>query len=300
MLGEVLEGLKPRDGGRYVDGTVGGGGHAESILRSSAPTGWLFGCDRDGAAIEAASKRLAAFAGRFELRRGNFADLDQWVEAGSCDGVVLDLGVSSPQLDTDARGFSFLRDGALDMRMDTRQELTAAMLVNKASEEDLSRLFWELGQERMARRFAREVARERERHPFQTTRQLAGLIERLSPPGRHRIHPATRVFQALRMRVNDETGALERGLQAAWTLLKPNGRMAVITFHSIEAKWVKEFGRAKAREYDVIGDVDVPELRRERKPEMRWITRKPIEPGETELNENPRSRSAQLRVMERI
>ena len=179
MVAEVLNALKPGPGGRYADGTVGGAGHAAAILAASSPTGWLSGCDRDGAAVEAARARLAEFAGRFEIRRGNFAEMAGWIPAGSCDGVLLDLGVSSPQLDSPERGFSFQHDGPLDMRMDTRQPLTAADLVNGAGAEELARIFWELGGERNARRLAGAIVRERGRRKFETTRQLAALIEQI-------------------------------------------------------------------------------------------------------------------------
>jgi 16S rRNA (cytosine1402-N4)-methyltransferase len=297
LLAEVIAALRPRTNGRYADGTLGGGGHAAAILKASSPNGWLFGCDRDGAALEAARERLAEFTGRFELRRGNFAELAGWVPVGSCDGVVLDLGVSSPQLDTPERGFSHQHDGPLDMRMDERQGLTAAELVNQASAEELARLFAELGGERQARRFARAIVRER---PLSTTRQLAGLIERLVPRAGRRTHPATKVFQALRLAVNDELGSLKRGLAAGWSLLKPGGRLAVITFHSLEDRIVKQFGRDLAREYTFPGPVDVPELRQPRPPEARWWQRKAVVPGAAELAANPRSRSAQLRVLEKI
>lgn len=297
LLAEVMDALRPQAGGRYADGTLGGGGHAAAILRASSPDGWLSGCDRDGAALEAARVRLAEFAGRFELRRGNFAELTEWLPAGSCDGVVLDLGVSSPQLDAPERGFSFQHDGPLDMRMDARQALTAAELVNQTSAEELARLFWELGGERQARQFARAIARER---PFQTTRQLAGLIERLAPRAGRRVHPATKVFQALRLAVNDELGSLKRGLAGVWSLLKPGGRLAVITFHSLEDRIVKEFGRELARDYTFAGPVDVPELRQPCPTQAHWLQRKAITPGAAELAANPRSRSAQLRALEKI
>ncbi len=301
MMAEVLNALKPKSGGRYVDGTLGGAGHAASILSASSPTGWLYGCDRDGAAVEAARKRLAEqFAGRFEVRRGNFADLAGWVPAADCDGVLLDLGVSSPQLDSPERGFSFQHDGPLDMRMDPRQTLTAAELVHGAGAEELARIFWEFGGERESRRFARAIVQDREGQKFETTRQLAELIERLSPRRGKKAHPATRVFQALRIAVNDEIGSLQRGLAAAVALLKPDGRLAVITFHSLEDRVVKDFGRARARDYTFAGEMDVPELREPRIPELKWVTRKAVKPGADELNENPRSRSAQLRVLEKI
>jgi 16S rRNA (cytosine1402-N4)-methyltransferase len=300
MVTEVLTALSPESGGRYADGTIGGGGHAAAILAASSPNGWLFGCDRDCAAVEAARVQLAEFAGRFEIRQGNFADLAGWLPAGGCDGVLLDLGVSSAQLDAPERGFSFQHDGPLDMRMDTRQTTTAAYLVNSASADELAKLFWELGGERDARKFAKAIVCEREQRQFRTTRQLAELIERLSPRGSRRTHPATKVFQALRLAVNDEIGSLESGLLAALKVLKPGGRLAVITFHSLEDRVVKAFGRARARDYTFTGGVGVPELRAPRTPEVKWLNRRAIKPGAAEVAENPCSRSAQLRVMEKL
>jgi 16S rRNA (cytosine1402-N4)-methyltransferase len=300
MVAEVLAALRPKPGGRYADGTIGGAGHAAAILAASSPSGRLCGCDRDGAAIEWARNRLAEFAGRFELRQGNFADLMDWVESGSCDGVLLDLGVSSPQLGEAERGFSFQHDGPLDMRMDRRQPLTAADLVNTAEVEELAKIFWDLGGERDARRFARAIAREREQRPFGTTRQLAELIERLAPRRGRKTHPATKVFQALRMAVNDEIGSLRKGLAGALQILKPGGRLAVITFQGVDDRIVKDFGRARARDYTFTGGMDVPELRKPRAPELNWVQRKAITPSAAEIGANPRSRSAQLRVMEKL
>ncbi|SRR5579885_960533 len=301
MAAEVLEALKPRPGGRYADGTIGGAGHAALILAASSPTGWLFGCDRDGAAVDAAVKRLGReFPGRFEIRRGNFADMADWIPAASCDGVLLDLGVSSPQLDWPERGFSFQADGPLDMRMDDRQMPTAADLVNGLSADELAKIFWEYGGERRARRLAAALVRERARRKFETTRQLAEWIERLAPRAGKRTHPATKIFQALRIAVNDEIGSLKRGLEAALKILKPGGRLAVITFHSLEDRVVKEFGREQTRDYTFAGGVDVPELRRPRAPEMKWISRRAITPAAAERRENPRCRSAQLRVLEKL
>jgi 16S rRNA (cytosine1402-N4)-methyltransferase len=299
MLAEVIEYLRPSNGGRYVDGTVGGAGHAAALLEASSPEGWLFGCDRDGAAVEAANKALAAYARRFEIRRGNYAELDTWVPAGSCDGVLLDLGVSSPQLDTAERGFSFQQEGPLDMRMDDSQPLTAEQVVNTAPAEELARIFWEYADEQQSRRIAREIAREREVRPIRTTVQLAGVVARVIPR-RGKTHPATKVFQALRIAVNDEIGALHRGLQGGLHLLKPGGRLAVITFHSIEDRVVKRFGKDRALDYTVPGEVDVPELRQPKAPELRVITRRAVIPGDAELESNPRSRSAQLRVFEKV
>ncbi len=298
MLAEVLAAVRPRPGAIHADGTLGGAGHAAAVLAASAPSGRLFGCDRDGVAIEAAQARLAEFAGRFELRRGNFSELSSWIAPASCDSVLLDLGVSSPQLDEPERGFSF-QDGPLDMRMDMRQPLTAAALVNTAAADELANIFWKFGDERESRRFARAIVHDREQRPFETTGQLAELIERLSPRAGRRTHPATRVFQALRIAVNDEIGSLERGLDGSLKILKPGGRLAVISFHSIEDRVVKLFGRARARDYTFAG-TDVPELRAPCAPEIRIISRKAIQPGDAEVVENPRSRSAKLRVFEKI
>ena len=300
MLAEVLTALRPHPNGQYADGTLGGAGHARAILAASSPTGRLLGCDRDGIAVETARQRLATeFAGRFTVERGNFAELDRWLPAGSCDGVLLDLGVSSPQLDQPERGFSFQGDGPLDMRMADRQTLTAAELVNSADAETLARIFWEYGGERDSRRFAKAIVHDRALSPFLTTRQLAGLIERLAPRQGRKAHPATKVFQALRLAVNDEIGSLRRGLAVAAGLLKPGGRLAVITFHSLEDRVVKEFGRERTRDYTFPGEVDIPELRQPCVPELKWVARKAGLPGAEELQDNPRSRSAQLRVLEK-
>jgi 16S rRNA (cytosine1402-N4)-methyltransferase len=302
MLTEALAGLAPKAGGRFVDATLGGAGHAAAMLAASSPDGWLFGCDRDGAAVEAAGARLTAagFAGRFELRRGNYADLAEWVPAGTCDGILFDLGVSSPQLDEAGRGFSFQSDGPLDMRMDRRQPLTAAAIVNGWSEGELAEIFFALGEEPQARRMARALVRERTTTRFETTGQLAGFLERLAPRHGQKRHPATRVFQALRMAVNDEGRSLRSGLAAACTLLRPAGRLVVITFHSGEDRIVKEFGRIQTRDYTYDGPVDVPLLRRPIAPAMKWIVRKALPPTDEEVAANPRARSAQLRVLEKL
>lgn len=298
LLAEVLAGLRPQPGGVYVDGTLGGGGHAAALLGASSPSGRLFGCDRDGVAVAGAGRRLAEYSGRFELRQGSFAQLGEWVTPGSCDGVLLDLGISSVQLDDAGRGFSFQSDGPLDMRM-TAAGPTAADLVNELSMNELARIFWELGGERDARRIARAIESDRCQRPFTRTRQLAGLIERVVGR-RGPTHPATRVFLALRMKVNDELGALTAGLPTALSLLKPGGRLGVITFHSVEDRLVREFGRRLERDYEAAGAVDVPELRRPRAPQLRWVHRKAIAPSVAEVAANPRSRSAQLRLMEKI
>jgi 16S rRNA (cytosine1402-N4)-methyltransferase len=300
LLGEVLKALAPKPDGLYVDGTVGGAGHSAAILAASSPTGRLFGFDRDGAALEAARTRLSEFAGRFELRRGNFADMAGEIEPDSCAGVLLDLGVSSPMLDWPERGFSFQQDGPLDMRMDQRQELTAARLLNETEPDELARIFWEFGGEENSRRIARAIALDRRSRPFERTLELASMIERVSPRGGRKAHPATKVFQALRIAVNDEIGSLKRGLEGALRVLRPGARLAVITFHSLEDRVVKDFGRNWSRDYEPAGETDVPELRRPRPARLKRLGSKAILPGADELRENPRSRSAQLRVFEKI
>lgn len=300
MEEEVLSALNPKPDGRYADGTVGMGGHIAAILKRSAPSGWVYGCDRDGAALQAAERRLAEFAGRFELRRANYATLSDWVPTGSLDGVLLDLGVSSPQLDNAERGFSFMNDGPLDMRMDDRQEVTAATLVNAESQEALQQIFWSYGDEPKGRRMAKAIVERRREKPFATTRDLAEFIAGISPRGGKKKHPATRVFQALRIAVNDEIGGVRVGLVEALKILKPGGRLAVITFHSLEDRTVKEFGRKLERDYVVDGDIDLPELRRPCRPELKRINRKAIFSGVEEVKSNPRARSAQLRVFEKL
>lgn len=300
LVQEVLAALQPRPGGRYVDGTVGLGGHAAAILQASSPTGWLLGCDRDGATLEAAAQRLAPFAGRFELRRGNFAELADWLPPASVDGVVLDLGLSSAQIESVERGFSFLADGPLDMRMDDRQPITAAHLINGLSQGALEKLFRELGDEPHARRIARAIVETRRGRPLETTGQLVRLIERTVPGRGTKRHPATRVFLALRMAVNDELPSLRNGLEAAFAVLKPGGRLAVISFHSGEHRLIKAWGNEQTRPYRCPAGADVPELRQPAPPRMRWVRREPVRPSAAEIATNPRARSAHLRVLEKL
>lgn len=299
-MAEVVTGLQIRPGSVCLDGTVGGGGHAEAILRASAPNGRLLGCDRDGNAVAAAKARLSGFHGRFEIRQGNYADMAEWVEGGTCDAVLIDLGTSSHQLDTAERGFSFQQDGPLDMRMDQSQGPTAAELVNRLEAGELARIFWEYGGEQDSRRIARAIVFDRQARPFVRTRALAELIERISPRGGRKAHPATKVFQALRIAVNDELGSLNRGLEAAMKVLKPGGRLAVISFHSVEDRMVKEFGRRLSRDYEPAEGVDDPLLRRPRPPLLKRVGSKAIVAGEEEAKENPRSRSAQCRIFEKL
>jgi 16S rRNA (cytosine1402-N4)-methyltransferase len=214
--------------------------------------------------------------------------------------VLLDLGVSSPQLDHANRGFSVQADGPLDMRMDQTQVLTAAEVVNTWPEAELAAIIWKYGGDRDSRRIARAIAHARAEASLETTGHLAEVVAGAKRRGRHKKHPAVQVFQAVRIAVNDELGELTRGLEGAFGLLKPGGRLAVITFHSLEDRMVKEFGNEHARDYDVSGEVDVPMLRVDREPRMRWVSRKSIRPTDAEVEANPRARSAQLRVLEKV
>ena len=279
LLEEVLSALRPASGGLYVDGTVGGGGHSEAILEACSPEGRLVAFDRDDWALNAAASRLARFGDRMELHHEAFAGLAKRLAKRRCDGVLLDLGVSSPQLDEAERGFSFQADGPLDMRMDRLQSVTAAQLVNELESEKLAEIFWKLGGERKSRRIARAIVEQRSMQRLDTTKQLAEAVERACPRRGARTHPATGVFQALRMAVNDELGQVEAGLEAGWSVLKPGGRLAVITFHSGEDRVVKQFGRRLAKPYTVRGEVDLPELREPREPLAKELSRKAIKPS---------------------
>ncbi len=299
LLAEVLDQLQLRAGAVVADGTLGGAGHAVAMLQATSPTGFLFGCDRDGVAVETAVARLAGYAGRFEVRRGHYAELADWVPAGSCDAVLLDLGVSSYQLDTAARGFSFSHDGPLDMRMDDRQSLTAETLVNELDAVALAKIFWEYGDEAQSRRMAARIVQTRAARRIRTTGELAALLEHVAPRRGRRTHPATKVFQALRIAVNDELAGVRAGLAAALVLLRPRGRLAVISFQSLEDREVKKFGREHSAEFAWDAGAMRPDWSRPRQPELWVVTPKAIKPGAAELQENPRSRSAQLRVFEK-
>ena len=297
LVAEAVELLAPRAGALVVDATCGGGGHTEEILRTGAD---VLAFDQDPDAIAHASQRLASFGGRVTLRQINFRNagevLDQLGIVG-IGGALLDLGVSSRQLENAERGFSVMRNGPLDMRMDPRRELTAAMVVNSYTEEDLTRIFRELGEEPAARRIASQLVKLRKTSPFYDTMQLAKAVEKIV--WRHgRRHPATQVFQALRMEVNDELRALEEGLRVLTARLESGARIAVITFHSLEDRIVKNFFRDRSRE--TLDRPEWPEPRPNPDFALRLITSKPVEPGEIEQRANPRSRSAKLRVAEKI
>ncbi len=297
LVSESVELLAPRAGSLVVDGTCGGGGHSAEILRTGAD---VLALDQDPDAIDFAREKLADYGGRITLVQANFREagkvLDDLGIVG-IGGALLDLGVSSRQLENASRGFSVMRQGPLDMRMDPRRELTAATIVNSYSEEELTRIFRELGEEPAARRIASQLVKLRKTTPFHDTMQLAKAIEKIV--WRHgRRHPATQVFQALRMEVNDELSALEEGLQALTKRLESGARLAVITFHSLEDRIVKNFFRDRSREW--LDRPEWPEPRRNPDYALRLVTDKPVEPGENEQRNNPRSRSAKLRVAEKI
>ncbi|WP_448202559.1 16S rRNA (cytosine(1402)-N(4))-methyltransferase RsmH [Azospirillum sp. sgz302134] len=300
LLAEVVDALSPRDGGVYVDGTFGAGGYSRAILESADCRVW--GIDRDPEAIERGRKLSAAYPGRLEIVEGRFGDMESLLAARgveSVDGVALDVGVSSPQIDEPERGFSFRFDGPLDMRMG-RDGPTAADVVNTADEGELADIIFHYGEERMARRVARAIVAARKTAPIERTRQLAEIVRSVVPKGKgDAIDPATRTFQALRIHVNDELGELRRGLAAAESLLKPGGRLAVVSFHSLEDREVKTFLKERSspppspsRHTPSIA-VDA------RAPSFRLLSRKPIVPTETESRHNPRARSARLRAAER-
>ncbi len=299
LLNEVLHYLQPRPGGTYIDATVGGGGHAEAILEASAPDGRLLGLDADPDALGRSHRRLHRFGRRVVLVQAYFDQLENIAHREGfvpADGVLMDLGVSSDQLEDAARGFSFLKPGPLDMRMDPSLPRTAADLINTLDEGDLAYLIRRYGEEPHARRIARAIVRAR---PIYTTTELADLVARVVPRRpRQRLHPATRTFQALRIAVNDELGALERALPQALRVLRPGGRLVVISFHSLEDRIVKQFFRREAQ--DCICPPRQPVCTCGHKAQVRILTRKPVTPSPEEIERNPRSRSAKLRAVEKL
>jgi 16S rRNA (cytosine1402-N4)-methyltransferase len=284
LLEAVLDFLQPRPGVgfRALDCTVGAGGHSFSLLERSSPDGRLIGLDADPRAIELAETRLAPFNGRFELLNRNFSELEH-LDLEPFDAILMDLGLSSMQLDSSGRGFSLRADEPLDMRFDPTADVdTAAELLNSLSAAELEHILRDYGEEPRARRVARSIEYRRSQRPFSRTGDLVAAVVAALGPARGRIHPATKAFQALRIAVNDELGALETGLDAAVGLLKPGGRMAIISFHSLEDRIVKWRFRARADE-----------------GVLKVLTRKPLTPAEEEVKTNPRARSAKLRVAER-
>ncbi len=302
LLNECIEALNIRPDGIYVDGTLGMGGHSEQIAKRLT-TGRLIAIDRDEMALGRAQERLAPYADRITFVHGNFRDLPQLLaDAGvaGADGMLFDLGVSSPQLDNPERGFSYMADAPLDMRMDRSEGITAWFIVNKWPEEKLKRILYDFGEERYAPRIAQAIVRRRETAPIDTTLELVDVIRSAMPAAalREKQHPAKRSFQAIRIAVNDELGSVSELLDHAVDLLNPGGRLAVISFHSLEDRIVKnaiasrEHGCTCPREFPVCTCGFVQTLRS--------VTRKPILPSPQELEENPRSRSAKLRVAERV
>lgn len=301
LLAEAIEWLAPRPGACFLDATLGGGGHAEALLERIGPDGRLIGLDADPGAVERARGRLAGFGKRFEAVQSRFSRLRSVAAARgieTVDGVLMDLGVSSDQIDEPARGFSFREDGPLDMRMDPLEPVTAADLVARLDERELADLLWRYGEEPRSRRIARRIVETRERAPLRTTRELADLVAQ-ARGGRPRpgLHPATQTFQALRIAVNREMDELSAGLEQAAGLLRPGGRMAVIAFHSLEDREVKNFFRDHEGRRESLPGGGERILRAD--PPMRALTRRPVRPGAEECARNSRARCARLRAAER-
>lgn len=312
LLKEVIDWLRPQIGGTFIDCTLGAGGHAEAMLAAS-PLTQVLGLDRDSEALAIARERLARFGDRFKAAHADFKDIASVaadLNLKDIRGVLADLGVSSMQLDESDRGFSFSASAPLDMRMDRSRGETAADLVDRLEEKELADLIFEYGEERASRRVARAIIREREKNPIATTAQLAGIIVRaLRIRGRWRIHPATRVFQALRIAVNDELHSLEEFIPAVISTLESSGRLAIISFHSLEDRIVKrsfqrESGRCICQSphpaFREIQESDLVCSRCGARRQVSILTRKPVRPDPEEVERNPRSRSARLRVCEKI
>lgn len=282
LLNEVLQAFEGLELNVFFEGTVGAGGHAEAILQAHGEIKKYLACDRDPAALLLAKKNLAVWSEKIEWVRGAYADLEQHLDArkiGEIDGFLIDIGISSMQIDVRERGFSFLGDAPLDMRMDPEGEMTAAMIVNSAPEAELARIFYEYGEERRSRQVAKAIVEARRKRKFKTTGELVDVVKRVASRGK--LHPATLVFQALRIAVNDELGQLQKGLVSAMRRLRVGGRMAVISFHSLEDRIVKHFFK-------------------EAKETLAIVTKKPIVPTEKEKKMNVRSRSAKLRIAEKL
>ena len=301
LLDECIEGLNIKPDGIYVDGTLGGAGHSYHIAEELT-TGRLIGIDRDPVALKAAGERLSPFADRVTLVHSNFCRMGQVLQElgiSGVDGILLDLGVSSPQLDDGSRGFSYMTDAPLDMRMDNGDALSADTVVNTWSYEELKRILYDYGEERYAPAIAAAIVRKREVSPIRTTLELVDVIRSAMPPAalREKQHPAKRTFQAIRIAVNDELNSVSKAMDAAIPCLNPGGRLAVITFHSLEDRIVKNAMAAAAK--GCICPPEFPVCVCGRKPQVTVLTRKPIVSGEEELERNPRARSAKLRICEK-
>lgn len=303
LLQECIDALNIRPDGIYLDGTLGGAGHSSQIARRLTEGGRLIGVDRDRTALAAAKERLAPYADRVTLVHSNFAEIDAILDSlgiPAVDGMLFDLGVSSPQLDDASRGFSYMADAPLDMRMDKDDALTAGEVVNTWPQGELRRILYDYGEERYAPQIAAAICRAREKAPVETTLELVDIIRSAMPAQalREKQHPAKRSFQAIRIAVNDELGAVSRMMQAAVGRLNPGGRLAVITFHSLEDRIVKSEMQQAAR--GCTCPPEFPVCVCGKKPLVKLVTRKPIVSGSAELEENPRARSAKLRVAEKL
>ena len=302
LLNECLDGLNIKPDGIYVDGTLGGAGHSSQIAKRLT-TGKLIGIDRDPVALKAAGERLKPYKDRVTLVHANFCEIARVLEElniPGVDGILLDLGVSSPQLDDGDRGFSYMADAPLDMRMNSQDVLTAETVVNTWSQEELKRILYTYGEERYAPQIAAAICRRREDNPIKTTLELVDIIRSAMPPAalREKQHPAKRSFQAIRIAVNDELGSVEKVMKDAIPALNPGGRLAVITFHSLEDRIVKTAMAAASK--GCTCPPRLPVCVCGKKPLMKQVTRKPIVASNEELDENPRSRSAKLRVCEKL
>jgi 16S rRNA (cytosine1402-N4)-methyltransferase len=294
---EIIHALQPKQGGRYVDGTLGAGGHARGILEACAPDGQLLGLDVDPQALVIARETLAPYEHRAHLAQASYTTLSTQLKNllwDTVDGIVLDLGASSMQFDTPERGFSFMQDATLDMRFGPHAIQTAADIVNNYAERELADLIYEYGEERDSRKIARAIVKKR---PLHTTRELVAAIEAVSPRRGDRVHPATKIFQALRIAVNEELSSIRKVLPQAVAGLRSGGRLAVISFHSLEDRIVKEFFREQSK--DLINPPYEQIYKEERNAVLKEVTRKPITPSEEETKNNPRARSAKLRIAEK-
>lgn len=298
LYNEIIHLLQPHRAGRYVDGTLGAAGHAWGILKTSEPDGLILGFDIDDHALQLARARLEEFGNRAKLVHDSFTNLANQLTAmgwGKVDGILLDLGLSSMQIDTPERGFSFRQDALLDMRFDLRNPVRAVNLVNNLSEKELADLLYTFGEERRSRKVARAIIRAR---PIETTLQLANVVADATSSGRRGMHPATRTFQALRIAVNQELDALQEVLPQAVDSLNPNGRLAVISYHSLEDRIVKQFFRREST--DCICPPKQPVCDCGHLASIKRITRRPVRPQKDEIERNPRARSARLRVVEKL
>jgi 16S rRNA (cytosine1402-N4)-methyltransferase len=295
---EIIHALQPQSGGRYVDGTLGAGGHARGILEACTPDGLLLGLDVDPQALALSRETLAPYEERTHLVQASYITIAQQLAAlhwGAVDGILLDLGASSMQFDNAERGFSFMQDGPLDMRFGPSAFQSAEDIVNTFDQKDLADLIFRYGEDRDSRKIARAIVMSR---PLRTTRELVAAIEKASPRRGDRVHPATQTFQALRIAVNDELSSVEKTLPQAVSSLKPGGRCAIISFHSLEDRIVKEFFREQSK--DIFNPPYERIYEEERKAVVKLITKKPIVASDEEIKDNPRARSAKLRVVEKI